>query len=64
MIEYGHMIDEETMKYAVSKDIWFTSQYLVFTIDNRALARHRKPSSARSQECGELFRTPRNTTRS
>ena len=33
VIEHGHMIDEETMKYAVSKDVWFTSQYLVFTID-------------------------------
>jgi len=32
-IEHGQMIDEETMKYAVKKGIWFTSQYLVMTID-------------------------------
>ena len=33
VIEHGQMIDEETMKYAVKHRIWFTSQYLVFTID-------------------------------
>jgi len=33
VIEHGQMIDEETMKYAVDKGIWFTSQYIVFTID-------------------------------
>jgi len=33
VIEHGQMIDEETMKYAVKRGIWFTSQYLVFTID-------------------------------
>lgn len=33
VIEHGQMIDEATMKYAVDRGIWFTSQYLVFTID-------------------------------
>jgi imidazolonepropionase-like amidohydrolase len=33
VIEHGQMIDEATMKYAVDHGIWFTSQYLVFTID-------------------------------
>jgi len=33
VIEHGQMIDEETMTYAVKKGIWFTSQYLVMTID-------------------------------
>jgi len=33
VIEHGQMIDEATMKYAVKHGIWFTSQYLVFTID-------------------------------
>ena len=33
VIEHGHLIDEDTMKYAVGKGVWFTSQYLVFTID-------------------------------
>ena len=42
VIEHGHMIDEETMKYAVSKDIWFTSQYLVFTIDIPGLTESQK----------------------
>jgi imidazolonepropionase-like amidohydrolase len=33
VIEHGQMMDEETMKYAVEKGIWFTSQYLVYAID-------------------------------
>ena len=33
VIEHGNMIDEETMKYAVDHGIWFTSQYLFFTLD-------------------------------
>ncbi|PCD75701.1 metal-dependent hydrolase family protein [Pseudothioclava arenosa] len=33
VIEHGQQIDDETMRYAVEKGIWFTSQYLVFTID-------------------------------
>jgi len=33
VIEHGQMIDEETMKYAIDHDIWFTSQYIVFTIE-------------------------------
>jgi imidazolonepropionase-like amidohydrolase len=33
VIEHGQMIDEKTMKYAVEKGIWFTSQYLVYAID-------------------------------
>jgi len=33
VIEHGQMIDEATMKYAVDHGIWFTSQYLVFTIE-------------------------------
>lgn len=33
VIEHVHLIDEETMKYAVKKDTWFASQYLAFTID-------------------------------
>jgi len=33
VIEHGQMIDEETMKYAVDHGIWFTAQYLVFTIE-------------------------------
>ncbi|WP_240989119.1 metal-dependent hydrolase family protein [Salipiger mangrovisoli] len=33
VIEHGQMIDEETMKYAVDHGVWFTSQYIVFTID-------------------------------
>ena len=33
VIEHGQMMDEETMKYAVKKGIWFTSQYLVYAID-------------------------------
>lgn len=33
VIEHGQQIEEETMKYAVDHGIWFTSQYLVFTIE-------------------------------
>ncbi len=38
VIEHGQMIDEATMKYAVDHGIWFTSQYLVFTIDIQAFS--------------------------
>jgi len=33
VIEHGQQIDEETMRSAVDRGIWFTSQYLVFTIE-------------------------------
>ncbi|UCF33708.1 MAG: amidohydrolase family protein, partial [Phycisphaerales bacterium] len=33
VIEHGQQIDEATMKYAVDHGIWFTSQYVVFTIE-------------------------------
>jgi imidazolonepropionase-like amidohydrolase len=33
VIEHGQQIDEATMKYAVDHGIWFTSQYIVFTIE-------------------------------
>jgi imidazolonepropionase-like amidohydrolase len=36
VIEHGHLIEEDTMKYAVQKGIWFTSQYLVLRSTCRA----------------------------
>jgi imidazolonepropionase-like amidohydrolase len=55
VIEHGHLIDEETMKYAVTKGIWFTSQYLVFTIEIPGLTEAQKAKQRRVLESVENF---------